>query len=93
MVSGGFRQFLKLIDFGCAIDVRASGFTFPLTPGGSKGGAIEYMAPEIQRAKTGDQLDYSKNDEFSAGAHLNLTRWPEAVHLRALFSYHLAPIH
>ena len=68
MVSGAFHQFLKLIDFGCAIDVRASGFRFPFTPGGSRGGAIEYMAPEIQRAREGDQLDYSKNDEFSAGA-------------------------
>ena len=71
MVSGAFRQFLRLIDFGCAISVRESGFTFPLTPGGSKGGAIEYMSPEIQRARTGEQLDYSKNDEFSAG----LTLW------------------
>ena len=71
MVSGAFRQFLRLIDFGCAISVRESGFTFPLVPGGSKGGAIEYMSPEIQRARTGEQLDYSKNDEFSAG----LTLW------------------
>lgn len=72
MVSGAFRQFLRLIDFGCAISVRESGFTFPLVPGCSKGGAIEYLSPEIQRARTGEQLDYSKNDEFSAGAPSSL---------------------
>ena len=67
MVCGAFRQYLKLIDFGTAIDVRGTGFCFQYNDGYSKGGAIEYMAPEIQRARTGEQLDYTKNDAFSAG--------------------------
>jgi hypothetical protein len=81
MVSGAFRQSIKLIDFGTAIDVRASGFRFPLTPGGSKGGAIEYMSPEIQRARTGEQLDYSKSDDFSAGAPMRSLDTDAHVHL------------